>query len=157
MKIRLPRKTLKSLPKTLDDTYSRIRKGIPEECIEDIRRILQCLVCSFHSLDVKEIVDVVAINVEGSPYYELENRLSDPHDVLTIISGLVLGTSSERYKSIGKWRHNSLVVEGLRLAHFSVKEYLISDRASLGPKFQYAFREIDAHETLAKLCICYLL
>jgi len=45
MKLSLLRKTLKSLPKTLDETNARILSRIPEEYVEDVRRILCCLIC----------------------------------------------------------------------------------------------------------------
>ena len=48
-------------------------------------------------------------------------------------------------------------MEELRLSHFSVKEYLVSDCVVSGSAYRFALNEIAAHRSLADLCICYLL
>ena len=39
-KISLLKKTLKSLPKTLDETYERILASIPDEYVENVQRVV---------------------------------------------------------------------------------------------------------------------
>lgn len=153
MKLGLLRKALKSLPKTLDDTYSRILNNIPEEYVEDARRILSCLICSFHPLATQEIADTVAVVGHGETYYDVENRFSEPRDVLTVCSGLVTTTRSIRNTFFGDRQLN---IEELRLAHFSVKEYLISNRNISKNVSSFALSVRQAHETLANLCMRYL-
>ena len=121
MKLGLLRQALRSLPKTLDEIYARILMQIPEAHVEDARRILSCLICAFGPLSVEEIADIVAVDMDGQAYYDLDSRLREPSDLLTICSGLVSTTYLERERELFE-------LEGLRLSHFSVKEYLTSDR-----------------------------
>lgn len=123
IKFGLLRKTLTSLLKTLDETYASILRRIPKEHVEDARRILCRLICSFHPLSIQEVADTVAIMTEGKPYYDGENELREPRDILTICFGLVTTTDSTRYNEIIS---QIIHIEELRLAHFSVKESLVS-------------------------------
>ena len=123
--------------------------------MEDVRRVLQCLICSFHPLDIKEVADIVAIDTE-KPYYDPENGYSSPRELLSICSGLVSTRTAER--RVGAvWKKKQFEIEELRLAHFSVKEYLVSDRVNLGLASKYKLDEVSCHRTLADLCISYLL
>ena len=148
------RRVLKTLPKTLDETYERILCTIPDDYVEDVRRVLQCLICSFHPLDVKEVADIVAIDT-AEPYYDPENGYSSARELLSVCSGLVSTRTSWRRCETN--RAKGFNIEELRLAHFSVKEYLVSDRVNLGPALKYKLDEVSCHGTLADLCISYLL
>ena len=148
------RRVLKTLPKTLDETYERILCNIPDDYVEDVRRVLQCLICSFHPLDVKEVADIVAIDT-AEPYYDPENGYSSPRELLSVCSGLVSTRISKR--RAGEYGDSEFEIEELRLAHFSVKEYLVSNRVNLGPALKYKLDEVSCDETLANLCISYLL
>jgi hypothetical protein len=124
MKLDLLRKALKSLPKTLDETYERILCNIDEEYTQDVLKVLYWLVYSYRPLRVEEVAEVVAVELRGSPGFDINRRLREPRDILTICSSLV-STATSSWKSIwGKGYEG----EELRLAHFSVKEYLVSDR-----------------------------
>lgn len=89
MTLGLLRKALRTLPKTLDEIYARILNVIPEEYVEDARRILSCLICTFQPLTIAETAKIVAIVAEGEPYYDIESRLQDPRDILTLCSDSV--------------------------------------------------------------------
>ena len=45
----------------------------------------------------------------------------------------------------------------IRLAHFSVKEYLVSERIQHGPAFAYSLKEEVSNESIAEDCLVYLL
>ena len=154
MKLGLLRKALRTLPKTLDETYTRILEKIPQEHVEDARRILSCLVCAFCPLAIEEVAEILAVVNEGETYYDVENRLQEPRDVLTICSGLV--DSTEFYRKI-KHCGEATKLKGLKLSHFSVKEYLTLNRIVAAKLSGFVLNERDAHELLAKLCINYLL
>ena len=139
LKLNALRKTLKSLPKTLDDTYARILCNIDEEHSKDAFKILQWLAYSARPLRIKEVAEVVAVDIEGDSRFDPENRLREPRDVLTICSSLVTKEG-----------------EKLRLAHFSVKEYLVSDRVQTGPASRYSVKEC-ADDYIAQTCLTYLL
>lgn len=152
-KIKLLRKALKTLPKTLDETYERILSNIPDDYAEDVRRVLQCLICAFEPLDIQEVAEIVAIDTE-EPYYHPEDRYSTPRELLSVCSGLVSTRTSRRYDI---FLSGDFKIEELRLAHFSVKEYLVSDRVSLSPASKYSLDVVSCHGTMADLCISHLL
>ena len=153
MKLGLLRQALRSLPKTLDETYASILIQITEGHVEDALRILSCLICAFGPLAIEEIAEIVAVVIDGEAYYDIDSRLREPSDVLTICSGLVSTTDFKR--EIRRYGPLS-ELEGLRLSHFSVKEYLTSDRIADAQMSRFALDERYAHELLAKLCINYL-
>ncbi len=142
------RKALKSLPKTLDDTYVRILCTIKAEYYSYAFKILQWLVFSVRPLSIQEAAEILAIDEEGERGFDPEYRLEDPRDILTICSSLVTIT-------IAKNDHNE-DYEELRLAHYSVKEYLISDRVSHGPASKYDIA-IEPDKSIAQICLLYLL
>ena len=148
------RKTLKSLPKTLDETYARMLDAVDEDYIEDVRRILSCLVYSFYPLSVQEIADTVAIVSSDEIFYDINYRLRDSRDVFTMCPGLIITTRSIRTTHIGD-RH--MPIDELRLAHYSVKEYLVSGRLSSPRLSNFILESSLTHETLTRLCIRYLL
>ena len=132
-----------SLPKTLNDTYARILLTIDEEYSQDAFRILQWLAYSARPLRIEELAEVVAINlVENSPA-DPGMRLQQPRDIFSICSSLI--TSSEVDE-----------IEYVRLAHFSVKEYLISDHIRTGPASFYSIVQ-SADNLIAQTCLVYLL
>ena len=148
MKIDAVRKALKTLPKTLDETYERILKSIDEDYQAEAFIALQWLAFSARPMRLEEIAEAVSMAGEDPPVYNPENRLSDPTDVVTICSSLVTGTARKMVYTGG-----SEVVNELRLAHFSVKEYLVSQRIT----GCFRIEEITANITLAKACLTYLL
>jgi len=146
-------KALKSLPRTLDDTYARILCNIDEQHSADVFKILQWLVYSTRPMAIEEIAEVVAIDTEGDCRLDLENRLREPHDILTICSSLVTTTTS----IVTEGHERSRVIEELKLAHFSVKEYLISDRMRNSKASRYSLTDYSAHDYIARTCLVYLL
>ena len=153
-KTKLLRRALKTLPKTLDETYERVLSNIPDDYVEDVRRVLQCLICAFVPLDVLEVAEIVAIDT-AEPYYHPEDRYCTPRGLVSVCSGLVSTRTSKRRGGI--FPSPNFEIEELRLAHFSVKEYLVSDRVSLGPVSRYKLDEVSCHGAMADLCISYLL
>ncbi len=158
LKPRQIRVALKSLPKTLDETYARILAKIPEEHSGDAHRILQCLISAFYPLDVKEVAEIVAINPSQGPIIDFDNKLYDSQDVLTICSSLVSVIPSTRHTldHINE-EEKFFSVQELRLAHYSVKEYLISNRVEGALAPMYSIDERLAHDAMAGFCIRYLL
>jgi len=142
------RKALKSLPKTLDDTYVRILCTIKAEYCSYAFKILQWLVFSVRPLSIQEAAEILAIDEEAERGFDPEYRLEDPRDILTICSSLVT-------IAIAKNDHNE-DYEELRLAHYSVKEYLISDQVSHGPASKYDIA-VEPDKSIAQICLLYLL
>jgi len=125
--------------------------NIDEDYRQDAFRILQWLVYSARPLRIEEMVEVIAIDTQQSQFNP-ENRLPDPRDLLTICSSLVTTVSVAADGNDGT---SNEMIE-LRLAHFSVKEYLISDRIQHGIAFQYDIQS-GGQEEITKSCLKYLL
>jgi hypothetical protein len=136
--------TLKSLPKTLDETYERILLGLDELWHNDVHKVLQWLCFALDDVTVNEITDVLAVTFSDGPKFDPDERYPDPRDILTRCSSLVSVTRT--------WNR-----EVLRLAHFSVKEYLVSHRVRNGRASIYAIAPNSANELIAQTCLAYLL
>ncbi len=148
------RRTLKSLPKTLDETYARILSNVGEDYVEDVQRVLSCLIYLFCPVAIEELAETVAIVPQGETYYDIESRLLEPRDIVTLCSGLVTTTRSRRTTLMGG---PQIPIEEVRLAHFSVKEYLVSDRIITSQTSKFYIEERLAHEALANLSLRYLI
>lgn len=143
------RQCLKTLPATLDQTYERILTRISGEDAPYAKRILQWLTCSIRPLSLDEIAEVVSIDIKRTPAIDRDEVLEEPRDVLDICASLVtIGPSNDE-----TWGSDRDVV---RLAHYSVKEYLLSDRIFLGPASNYGLKEGHSHITLGNGCLEYL-
>ncbi|KAH9980857.1 ankyrin repeat-containing domain protein [Lactifluus volemus] len=144
------RKILDDLPVTLDETYIRILQDIPEEKWEHANRILQCVFVSFRPLQVEELAEVLAVQFEAEEIPDLitDWRLDDPEDaLLSACSSLIAIVRVD----------DSRVVE---FSHFSVKEFLISNRLSTSQGrnvSRYHIAPEPAHIILAQACLGTLL
>lgn len=137
------RKTLATLPPTLDQTYDCILSAISEEDSDYAMRILQWLAFSERPLSVEEIAEVVALDTAREPAFDRDEVLEDPLEVLNICSSLVTVT-------VVMTRHI------VALAHYSVQEYLVSYRIKQGPAKQYAMEEVECQTSITKGCLKYL-
>jgi ankyrin repeat protein len=151
-------KTLKKLPRDLDETYARILNNIAQSASSDrVIRLLQCLSVAIRPLRVQELADVFALDFdrpEGAPpelkdHRPLEDR---ERDVLSICSSLILLVGNV----VGN--EDSGVIQ---FSHFSVKEFLTSDRLSTSKKHEdishFHIAAEPAHTTLAQACLGTLL
>jgi len=144
------RKALDSLPLTLDDTYERMLQGIPKEKFEHASRLFQCMVAALRPLRVNELAELFAIdfNPNNAPNLVAGWRPENPEEA-------VLSTCSSFITIIDGW--NSKIVQ---FSHFSVKEYLTSDRlqtSSLGRISLYYIPLEPARAILARACVTVLL
>jgi len=96
LNLRKLREAMADLPNTLDGTYDRILCAIDKEYSHDAFRILQWLVYSARPLRIEEVVDVIAVDINDDPRFDLDRRLPDPRDILTICSSLVTTTGDNR-------------------------------------------------------------
>ena len=112
------RKVLDNLPETLDETYERTLRGIDREKWEYAYHLFQCLVVSIRPLRVTELAEVLAVrpNAERIPVFDASWRPEDAKDaVLSACSTLVAVVNID-----GE--------EVVQFSHFSVKEFLTSNR-----------------------------
>lgn len=145
-KVNAIKKALTELPKDLDETYSRILANIPEDHIEDARSILKWLAVSERPLSLQEVAEAAVLRPGDDPI-DPDERFYNASDVLRICCGLV-SLSKEMICICDYWLNCDVV----RFAHFSVQEYLMSDRAesfSVSTKF--------ADNYVGESCVSYLL
>jgi hypothetical protein len=145
------RKSLATLPQTLDQTYDRILSGISEESSEYAARILQWLTFSARPLSVEEIAEVVAIDVARDPAFDRNEVLEDPLKALNICSSLVTVTTHKAEEGL---RPAQRIIS---LSHYSVRDYLISDRIKQGQAKQYSMQEAECHNKIAEGSLKYLM
>ena len=144
------RKSLATLPQTLDQTYDRILSAISEEDCVYAMRILQWLTFSARPLSVREVAEFVALDVARDPAFDRDEVLEDPLEALTICSSLVtISTNQAKGKS-------DPAQQIIALAHYSVQEYLVSDRIQRGPTKQYKMHEAKCHGGITDGCLKYL-
>ena len=84
------------------------------------------------------------------PHFDPENRMADPQEISRYCSSLVVVVSAEEHS----YNEDDKPME-LQLAHFSVKEYLTSDR--LDNDIAQKFQEDVAKASIATVCLAYLL
>ena len=143
---------LESLPDTLDETYERVLREINKANRDHARRLLQCLTVALRPLHVEELAEVLAIDFDASahggiPQLNPNWRWADHHQaVLSTCSSLIAIVDDGRHKVV-------------QFSHFSVKEYLTSDRLarSSGDVSRYHILLEPAHTILAQACLGVLL
>ncbi|KAJ8131087.1 hypothetical protein O1611_g2540 [Lasiodiplodia mahajangana] len=142
------RRALTNLPESLDETYARIIASIPHKHKQVAIRILQFLTFSERPLSLEEVVDSIAVDTETRTF-DPAYRTPVPREILKCCSNLIV--IAERQNNYNK-AHK---VNEIQFAHFSVKEYLVSDRLnqSITPDFEIT----AAKASLACVCLIYLL
>jgi ankyrin repeat protein len=145
------RRSLATLPPTLDQTYDRILIEIDEDDSMYAFRILQWLAFSTRPLTVEEVAEAAAVDAERDPAFERDEVLEDPLEALNICSSLVTMTVNSKDARMNPGQRV------LALAHYSVQEYLLSERIRQSKARQYSMQATLSHGTIAKGCLEYLL
>ena len=148
------RRVLTELPASLDETYERMLREILKANPDQAHRLLQCLTVATRPLSVDELAEVLALDFgakDGIPVLNKDWLWDDEqHGVLSTCSSLIVVV--EGYVDDSKTR----VVQ---FAHFSVKEFLTSDRlATLKTDIsRFHIRLEPAHTVLTQACLANLL
>ena len=141
------RKALNELPTTLDETYERALQEIPKEKRQHAHRLFQCLVVAIRPLRVEELAELFAIEFDREAGSSLKEgwRPESPEDaVLSACSTLIAVIENSGSKIV-------------QFSHFSVKEYLTSDRLRTSSMDHYHIPLDAAHSILARACLTVLL
>ena len=144
------RRALDELPKTLDETYEVALRNINKANWEFAYRLLQCVAVAFRPLRVAELAEMLSFDFKTgpTPKFDEDLRLEDPVDA-------VLSTTSSLLAIVD--------VEGspvIQFSHFSVKEYLTSDRLAKTNDIisrRYHISMTPAHTLVAQACLGILL
>ena len=145
------RSTLDKLPQTLDETYERTLLRIEKEKRTYAHRLFQCLTVSIRPLRVEELAEVLAVQFDAGrdSEYSTEWCPGDAQQaVLSACSSLITVVNVD----------GSQVVQ---FAHFSVREFLTSDRLRLSAAGEslsrYHVPLISSHNVLARASLSVLL
>jgi hypothetical protein len=147
-------RALNELPRTLDEIYERILLEIDEEKREYAIRLLRCLAFSRWPLQVKELAEVIAVELDvGSlPGLNVDLRPGDADEaVLSACSTLV---------TIIKPAFDDNDNRVVQFSHYSVMEFLTSERLAKSDKgdlSKYYISPEPAHTIIAQSCIGTLL
>ncbi|PKY06986.1 purine and uridine phosphorylase [Aspergillus campestris IBT 28561] len=140
------RESLRSLPKTLEETYGRILANIDEIYRDYAIRILQFLTYSERPLTIEEVVDALVVDPDGDIPFDPEDRMPEPRDIMRICPSLItlVVRTEEDYLEYDDPKY----VTVLQLAHFSVQQYLVSTR--IAATFPVNMAEVDAKATITR-------
>ncbi|KAI9442915.1 ankyrin repeat-containing domain protein [Lactarius indigo] len=145
------RQTLEELPESLDETYERIVTDIKKANSAHAYRMLQCLAVAIRPLSVAELAELLAFDFDavkgGIPKLNPNWRWEDHEQaVLSTCSSLITIVTAG----------DSQVVQ---FSHFSVKEFLLSDRLATSTKdiSRYHISLEDANTVIARACLGLLL
>ena len=147
------RKALNELPDTLDDTYERILQSIPKQKWQHAQRLFQCMVAAIRPLRVEELAEIFAIGFGANVSLNLVEGWRPPNAEEAVLSAcsslitIIVDSDDEDAKIV-------------QFSHFSVKEYLTSNRLESSNVMsirQFYIPLEPAHTTLARACLAVLL
>jgi ankyrin repeat domain-containing protein 50 len=127
--------------------------NINEECRPEARRALLWLAFSERPLLLKEVAEAAVVDPDTA--FSPDERLPDPSYILEILGSLVTVSSEGVSNSASDYDLDCLSGREIRLAHFSVKEYLISERIRCGKASEFGATSIDANLFIAESCLSY--
>jgi ankyrin repeat protein len=114
---------------------------------------LTWLAFSLRPLRLDELAEIFILDHELPIPFDGNRRLFKQEDVLKYLPGLVttVPIQDDRYSSI--W-YRTKAVE-IKLAHFSIKEYLISQRIRQDLVSRFSIIETNAHLHISESCLAY--
>ncbi|KAH0402552.1 purine and uridine phosphorylase, partial [Aureobasidium melanogenum] len=147
---------LNMLPTTLDATYARILDDIPPMYLQDTIRLLQILTWSERPLLIEEAVDYLAVELDSEFGFDTGNRLPVPREIMRFCLSLVtVARTNEDTREYLEGTGPS-VREEIRLAHYSVKEFLNSGRYQ-GSELRLQLGQATSAAYVASVSLTYLL
>ena len=141
------RKALSELPRTLDEMYERILCSIPVENHSIAYRTLQLLAFDLGIKKLGVLLDALAVDVDRCTFSR-DDRILDPEALLEVCTCLITITPAKR--------ENKDYFE-VQLAHYTVKEYLVSDRIGRGSATTFQMSKESVYTFAAKCFITYML
>ncbi|KAI0869159.1 hypothetical protein GGS24DRAFT_512427 [Hypoxylon argillaceum] len=140
-------KLLQSLPRSLDETYARMLGNIAPELQEYARQMLTVLCCAVRPLTDLELINALAFDLADSPRFDPARTFEDVDGLQDICPGFTEISINTRTGETT-----------IRIAHFSVQEYLESERFPVtGEISLFRPRRQDGHAHIASICLALLL
>lgn len=108
--------------------------------------MLTILICAIRPLTQLELVDALAVELCDNPRFDHSRRFEDVSSLQNICPGFIeVSTNPTNGETI------------VRIAHFSVQEYLKAERILQQDVRQFHIRMQDAHNDMASICLTLLL
>jgi ankyrin repeat protein len=149
------RRVLQELPTSLDETYERMLRDILKANPDQAYRLLQCLTVATRPLRVNELAEILALNFDdakdGIPALNKDWRWDDEQQcVLATCSSLIVVVELDDFPG---------TTHVVQFAHFSVKEFLTSDRLAdiKADVSRFHIHLEPAHTVVAQACLAILL
>ena len=150
---------LQAMPNTLDETYDQTIDQVPQTHRSGVLTILDWLAFAKEELFLEQLCEVVAFVVNRSGTLEFRSVEKWNSDVVErFCANLITITDVEistRDSIIGNsyrdFLPGSSFVRIVKLAHFSVKEYLMTPSSPLN------FASVNSHQIIAESCVAYIL
>ncbi|KIJ11896.1 hypothetical protein PAXINDRAFT_15228, partial [Paxillus involutus ATCC 200175] len=135
------RERLNSFPTGLDDTYERMLLKIDGNEMERtfVQRTLVWLVAALEPLELSVIMEALKIDL-------VRRTLDDD----------MVPTENVLLDALGSLVTHDIETGIVSLTHSSVKDYLTGEVVDAQPPQCYVGSQEDAHEQLARLCMCYM-
>ncbi|KAI1366280.1 ankyrin repeat-containing domain protein [Xylaria arbuscula] len=143
---------LEKLPFGLNETYDRILKNIDKEFLAQNIILLKWLVASVRPLSVEELSEACIIRPERDVPFDARYRQFGPQECIIDISSLIVQYEDQILKK--RWEKGNKATF-VRLAHFSVEEYLTSNPSVDSELAAFFFTKIDAHLLVAHSSLIY--
>ena len=130
---------------------SRIEKND----MADARRLLLLLCFASRPLTVREAIDGLAVELTNPARLNVDRRFETEDDLRYICPGFIdIGVISDSFSQTVRGRDIPATV---RIAHYSVQEYLLSGRICTPELNYFALQPESAHAEIAQICLAYLL
>lgn len=121
--------------------------SIDKMYIDDVRRILTMLCISRRPLTIRELIEAHTVDLSEPQHVDRKQSYCED-DVVDICLGLVEISHQDKYNQN---------ISTARIAHFSVQEYLQSDRILQQKAATFAIQKGPANTEMAQICLVYLL
>ena len=135
-----------NLPDGLEHTHETILSHVAftyPDCVENMKLLLQCLVVASPTLTAADLAKILAMEPKQA-FLDFDLVSTDPYDELEVITPLVLLINTRKMHGI------------VKLAHYSLDEYLSSPRIPQSQARQFHVNSEEANALLASICLQYL-
>lgn len=133
---------LANLPADLDATYDRALLASPDR--PKSFRALAWLVVAERDVSLSQVAEAMVIDPSASIPFDKDEQLFNQTEALSILPAGLVTISRSPFSN-------------LFLSHFSVKEYLVSERIKNGPAAEFALGNMTAHRLVAESALAYML
>lgn len=108
--------------------------------------MLTLLCTATRPLAVEELIDAIAVELGDDPRFNEDSRLMDKDDIRRICPGFIeMDFQPDDDETT------------VRIAHYSVQEYLESDRILASKTARFSVRRAEANTEVASICLVYLM